>query len=176
MGRPKVAAPAAALVVLGLLAATAAGAGLTAAPGWTVLLAGATGAPANVPGLARPIVPDASHVKKAPTTVSRCLARWNSGAPARTRAWAAHHGTRADVTVMRTPTVGIGGAKGAAISQCAFGVEVGVGQLALIVAPLSGSRAAWRGELVRYRTRAALDGLVRRFNATVTTAGKLRLR
>jgi len=176
MNGRKVAALGSALVVLGLLTGGAAGAALAAAPGWNALVAGATGAPVNVPGLARPIVPDASHVKKAATTVSRCLARWNGGAPAVTRAWAAHHGTRVDVTVMRTPTIGIGGAKRSVIAQCAFGVEVGVGQLALVVAPLPGSKAVWRGELVRYRTRAALDGLARRFNATVTTAGKLRLR
>lgn len=159
----------------GLSAVTARAAGV-AAPGWPGLLAGVTGAPTSVPGLQRPIVPSSSRASQGAVTPSSCARRWNNGAPRVTRAWAAHHGTRADITVMLSAIRPINGGKRTTIRQCAFGIDVGSTRLALAVAPLPGSRASWRGEMLRYEKSATRTRLLARFNATVTRAGALRLR
>ena len=69
----------------------------------------------------------------------------------------------------------IGTSKRYLFSQCAFGLRVGPTTLVAAVAPFLNSSAVWRGELLGYRTSAALARLARRFNATVTSEGRLRL-
>lgn len=165
-----------ALLLVAGLSAAAGRAGGVAAPGWQSLLSGVTGAPTGVPGLARPIVPDASRASEGAVSPGSCARRWNSSAPRSTRAWAAHHGTRADITVMPSAVRPVGGGKRTTIRQCAFGIDVGSTRLALVVAPLPASKASWRGEMLRYARTATRTRLLTRFNATVTRTGALQLR
>lgn len=162
---------------LALAVATVAMGQAFAPPTWPQLFVGLDGRPPGaVPGLARPIGPDSSRTATAVPTARQCAAQWNMHAPSATKRWLGSHGaTRADVTVMKVGAQKVGTSERYVFSQCAFGLRVGPKTLVAAVAPLPNSSAAWRGELLGYRTSAALAHLARRFNASVTSDGRLRL-
>jgi hypothetical protein len=165
------------VVVAALVLAVIATGATAGSPTWPQFFVGLDGrAPEVVPGLERPILPDSSHAGTTIPTVHQCAARWNQYAPTITKHWLASHGAKsADITAMTTDAGVIGTSKRYAFSQCAYGIRVGQTKVVVAIAPLHKSGAAWRGELLRYRSSAALQSLARDFNATLAGDGSLRL-
>lgn len=166
-----------AVLVAAPTVAALAACGTAAPPIWPQLFVGLDGrAPGVVPGLVPVIVPDFARAATTIPTARQCAARWNQHAPTTTKHWLASRGAKsAAITAMTTGAGLIGTSKHYSFSQCAYGIRVGQTQLVAAVAPRSKSGAAWRGELLRYRSSAALQRLARTFNATVASDGSLRL-
>jgi hypothetical protein len=64
--------------------------------------------------------------------------------------------------------------------ECAFAIAVGPRQIVLALAPFGPSSrwaasSRWSGGLLRYRAKATVSRLAKRFNASVNRAGTLRL-
>ena len=164
-------------LVAGAAAVAASGAaGAVKPPTPKELLMGLQPPPAVVTGLAYPIIPYSPPKSTAPTP-RQCVAAWNRGAPRRTLAWVvARSARRADVTLFTEGVQTLGGGPAYSVSSCAFGIAIAPTQILYALAPPKGTtRPFWSGELLNYQSPSTVTRLVRRFNATVSRDGTLRL-